>query len=140
MRKAPGKQSGMSYCPSLFLTIKDPAAALNHNERFSNVWSVLNASVHTTTGSTGKSTVSTSIKSSLILSSLEAAETVTPIGMLNNFHSCQLKFPLKRYSQKLWRSVAINDTGRTGRRMSLKFLIDSLTGFKIYWVIPTTLP
>ncbi len=43
MRKAPGKQFGYVILPVAIPDDKDPAAALNDNERFSNVWSVLNA-------------------------------------------------------------------------------------------------
>ena len=43
MRKAPGKQFGYVVLPVAIPDDKDPAAALNDNERFSNVWSVLNA-------------------------------------------------------------------------------------------------
>ncbi len=43
MRKAPGKQYGYVILPVAIPDDKDPAAALNDNERFSNVWSVLNA-------------------------------------------------------------------------------------------------
>ena len=43
MRKAPGKQFGYVVLPVAIPDDTDPAAALNDNERFSNVWSVLNA-------------------------------------------------------------------------------------------------
>ena len=43
MRKAPGKQFGYVILPVAIPDDQDPAAALNDNERFSNVWSVLNA-------------------------------------------------------------------------------------------------
>ena len=43
MRKAPGKDFGYVILPVAIPDDKDPAAALNDNERFSNVWSVLNA-------------------------------------------------------------------------------------------------
>ena len=43
MRKTPGKQFGYVILPVAIPDDKDPAAALNDNERFSNVWSVLNA-------------------------------------------------------------------------------------------------
>ncbi|MYI94448.1 DEAD/DEAH box helicase, partial [Candidatus Poribacteria bacterium] len=43
MRKAPGKQFGYVILPVAIPDDKDPAAALDDNERFSNVWSVLNA-------------------------------------------------------------------------------------------------
>ena len=43
MRKAPGKQFGYVILPVAIPDDKDPAEALNDNERFSNVWSVLNA-------------------------------------------------------------------------------------------------
>ena len=43
MRKAPGKQFGYVILPVAIPDDRDPAAALNDNERFSNVWSVLNA-------------------------------------------------------------------------------------------------
>ena len=43
MRKAPGKQYGYVILPVAIPDDEDPAAALNDNERFSNVWSVLNA-------------------------------------------------------------------------------------------------
>ena len=43
MRKAPGKQFGYVILPVAIPDDEDPAAALNDNERFSNVWSVLNA-------------------------------------------------------------------------------------------------
>ena len=43
MRKAPGKKFGYVVLPVAIPDDKDPAAALNDNERFSNVWSVLNA-------------------------------------------------------------------------------------------------
>ncbi len=43
MRKAPGKQFGYVILPVAIPDASDPAAALNDNERFSNVWSVLNA-------------------------------------------------------------------------------------------------
>ena len=43
MRKAPGKEFGYVILPVAIPDDKDPAAALNDNERFSNVWSVLNA-------------------------------------------------------------------------------------------------
>ena len=43
MRKVPGKQFGYVILPVAIPDDKDPAAALNDNERFSNVWSVLNA-------------------------------------------------------------------------------------------------
>ncbi len=43
MRKAPGKQFGYVILPVAIPDDKDPAAALNDNEQFSNVWSVLNA-------------------------------------------------------------------------------------------------
>ena len=43
MRKAPGKQFGYVILPVAIPDDKAPAAALNDNERFSNVWSVLNA-------------------------------------------------------------------------------------------------
>ena len=43
MRKAPGKQFGYVILPVAIPADKDPAEALNDNERFSNVWSVLNA-------------------------------------------------------------------------------------------------
>ena len=43
MRKAPGKQYGYVILPVAIPDDKDPATALNDNERFSNVWSVLNA-------------------------------------------------------------------------------------------------
>ncbi len=43
MRKATGKQFGYVILPVTIPDDKDPAAALDDNERFSNVWSVLNA-------------------------------------------------------------------------------------------------
>ncbi len=43
MRKAPGKQYGYVILPVAIPDDTDPAKALNDNERFSNVWSVLNA-------------------------------------------------------------------------------------------------
>ena len=43
MRKAPGKQFGYVILPVAIPDDRDPAEALNDNERFSNVWSVLNA-------------------------------------------------------------------------------------------------
>ena len=43
MRRAPGKQFGYVILPVAIPDDQDPAAALNDNERFSNVWSVLNA-------------------------------------------------------------------------------------------------
>ena len=43
MRKAPGKQFGYVILPVAIPNDRDPAAALDDNERFSNVWSVLNA-------------------------------------------------------------------------------------------------
>ena len=43
MRKAPGKQFGYVILPVAIPENRDPAAALDDNERFSNVWSVLNA-------------------------------------------------------------------------------------------------
>ena len=43
MRKAPGKEFGYVILPVAIPDDKDPAEALNDNERFSNVWSVLNA-------------------------------------------------------------------------------------------------
>ena len=43
MRKAPEKQFGYVILPVAIPDDEDPAAALNDNERFSNVWSVLNA-------------------------------------------------------------------------------------------------
>ena len=43
MRKAPGKDFGYVILPVAIPDDKDPAEALNDNERFSNVWSVLNA-------------------------------------------------------------------------------------------------
>ena len=43
MRKAPGKQFGYVILPVAIPADRDPAEALNDNERFSNVWSVLNA-------------------------------------------------------------------------------------------------
>ena len=43
MRKAPGKQFGYVILPVAVPEDRDPAEALNDNERFSNVWSVLNA-------------------------------------------------------------------------------------------------
>ncbi len=43
MRKVPGKQFGYVILPVAIPDDKDPAAALDDNERFSNVWSVLNA-------------------------------------------------------------------------------------------------
>ena len=43
MRKVPGKQFGYVILPVAIPDDEDPAAALNDNERFSNVWSVLNA-------------------------------------------------------------------------------------------------
>ena len=43
MRKAPGKDFGYVILPVAIPDDRDPAAALNDNERFSNVWSVLNA-------------------------------------------------------------------------------------------------
>ena len=43
MRKAPEKKFGYVILPVAIPDDKDPAAALNDNERFSNVWSVLNA-------------------------------------------------------------------------------------------------
>ena len=43
MRKVPGKQFGYVILPVAIPDDQDPAAALNDNERFSNVWSVLNA-------------------------------------------------------------------------------------------------
>ena len=43
MRKAPGKRFGYVILPVAIPDDQDPAAALNDNERFSNVWSVLNA-------------------------------------------------------------------------------------------------
>ena len=44
MRKAPGKAIRVCHpCPWQSLKIETPAAALDDNERFSNVWSVLNA-------------------------------------------------------------------------------------------------
>ena len=43
MRKAPRKQFGYVILPVAIPDDQDPAAALNDNERFSNVWSVLNA-------------------------------------------------------------------------------------------------
>ncbi len=43
MRKAPGKQFGYVILPVAIRDDQDPTAALNDNERFSNVWSVLNA-------------------------------------------------------------------------------------------------
>ena len=43
MRKAPGKQFGYVILPVAIPENRDAAAALNDNERFSNVWSVLNA-------------------------------------------------------------------------------------------------
>ncbi len=43
MRKAPGKEFGYVVLPVAIPEDRDPAAALDDNERFSNVWSVLNA-------------------------------------------------------------------------------------------------
>ena len=43
MRKAQGKQFGYVILPVAIPDDEDPATALNDNERFSNVWSVLNA-------------------------------------------------------------------------------------------------
>ena len=43
MRKAPGKQFGYVILPVAIPDDRDPATALDDNERFSNVWSVLNA-------------------------------------------------------------------------------------------------
>ena len=43
MRRAPGKQFGYVILPVAIPADRDPAEALNDNERFSNVWSVLNA-------------------------------------------------------------------------------------------------
>ena len=43
MRKAQGKQYGYVILPVAIPDDEDPATALNDNERFSNVWSVLNA-------------------------------------------------------------------------------------------------
>ena len=43
MRRAPGKQFGYVILPIAIPEDRDPAEALNDNERFSNVWSVLNA-------------------------------------------------------------------------------------------------
>lgn len=43
MRRAPGKQFGYVVLPVAIPDDRDPAEALDDNERFSNVWSVLNA-------------------------------------------------------------------------------------------------
>ena len=43
MRKAPGKEFGYVILPVAIPADRDPAEALDDNERFSNVWSVLNA-------------------------------------------------------------------------------------------------
>ena len=43
MRKAPGKEFGYVVLPVAIPADRDPAEALDDNERFSNVWSVLNA-------------------------------------------------------------------------------------------------
>ena len=103
MRKAPGKQFGYVILPVAIPEDKDPAAALNDNERFSNVWSVLNALRSHDDRLDAKINsidLNRDLPDSIVIGGSGDGEG-TPIGLVNSCHFCQLKFPLRRYSPKL---------------------------------------
>ena len=137
MRKAPGKQYGYVILPVAIPDDKDPAAALNDNERFSNVWSVLNAlRSHDDRfdGQINSIDLNKQLPDSIVIGGGgDSASDWDP----EQLSLLPIEIPVEAILSKIVEKCGDKRYwGELGQRMSLIFLTDSLTGFKIYWTTP----
>ena len=124
MRKVPGKQFGYVILPVAIPNDRDPAAALDDIERFSNVWSVLNALRSHDDRLDAKI-------NSIDLNKELPDQIVIGVAKWSLQSDCRaqlpllpIEIPIEAIIQKLLRSAVIRDTGKTGQKTLLISLTD----------------